>query len=138
PVVLRRPVPDELLDHLQLHALRPIRHELLARQTRRGDATAQFLQRLVRNVNVEGTNLRAARLLGRGSHVSLLSSATARSPILRLRVAPVKTAVHTSVRRGSGRAFASPSGCFQTLSGGTIGEEAGPPLPAGANARAQA
>jgi len=45
-VVLRAPVADERLQRLQLHPLRPIGDQLLARPTRPGYAVAQFVELL--------------------------------------------------------------------------------------------
>jgi hypothetical protein len=43
-VVVVRPVPGELLDRRQLHALRPILDELLAWPARGGDARTQVIE----------------------------------------------------------------------------------------------
>ena len=58
-VVLRRPVARELLNRRQLHALRPILNELLARPTRRRNASTEVVQDLVRNLNLEGADVDA-------------------------------------------------------------------------------
>ena len=52
-VVVVRPVPGELLDRRQLHALRPIVDELLAWQSRRRDAPAEVVDLLIRYVDAE-------------------------------------------------------------------------------------
>jgi hypothetical protein len=70
PFVVARPVAAELLDRRQLHALRAIRDQLLAGPAHRGDAAAQVVQRLARDVDVEGANRGGARgLRGRDGHV---------------------------------------------------------------------
>jgi len=56
PVVLVRPVAGQLLDRLQLDALRAVCDQLLRRQPHRGDAAPEVLQGLVRELNVERAN----------------------------------------------------------------------------------
>ena len=56
PVVIARPVARELPDGRQLHALRPVGDQLLARQARRADAPLKVGDRLVRHVGPEGTD----------------------------------------------------------------------------------
>ena len=56
-VVIRRPVARQLLNRRQLHALRPILNELLARPTRRRNASTEVVQGLVRNLNLEGMDV---------------------------------------------------------------------------------
>ncbi len=70
PVVVGRPVAGELLHRRELHALRPIVDELLARPARRRDAPAQVVELLLRNVDVEGTDLGGC--LDGGAHGDLL------------------------------------------------------------------
>src|ERR1700740_760719 len=73
PVVVRRPELSEGLDRRQLRALRAVVDELLARPTRRADAIAQVLERVVGDVDAERTDRRRVRLaLGRDRHLSLL------------------------------------------------------------------
>ena len=57
PVVVRHPVARELLDHGERYALRLIRHGLLLRPLRGGDASTKIVQRLIGHVDVEGTDL---------------------------------------------------------------------------------
>ena len=57
PVVVGRPVAGELLHRRQLHALRPVVDELLAGPASRGDAPAQVVELLVRNLDVERANV---------------------------------------------------------------------------------
>jgi predicted ATPase len=59
PVAIARPVARELLDRRQLHALRAIIDELLARQAGRREASTEVLQSLVRNVYVERADRRS-------------------------------------------------------------------------------
>jgi hypothetical protein len=70
PVVLGRPIARERLNRRQLHALRPIRNELLGRQAGSGDAAPQILQALSRDVYVEGADRRGAHRLGGTRHVA--------------------------------------------------------------------
>ena len=70
PVVLRRPVPDELLDRRQLHALRTIRDEFLTRPTRLGDPALKVLQGLLRDVDLKRADVDGA--LNGGAHLNLL------------------------------------------------------------------
>src|SRR3712207_2980270 len=51
-----RPVAGELLHRRQLHALGPIFYQLLGGPARRGDASAQLVQVLLRNVDAEGAD----------------------------------------------------------------------------------
>ena len=53
PVVLGRPVAGELLDRRQLHALRPIGDEFLARKACHGDAAAEIVDVRVWHVDDE-------------------------------------------------------------------------------------
>src|SRR5262249_45286208 len=57
PVVLRRPVARELLDHRERYALRLILDGLLLGPVRSRDASAKILQGLIGDVDVERTNL---------------------------------------------------------------------------------
>ena len=57
PVVVGLPVARELLQRRQLHALRPIFDELLAGPARRGDAAAELVEVLLRDLDVEGAYL---------------------------------------------------------------------------------
>jgi hypothetical protein len=57
PVVIGLPVARELLQRLQLDALRPIVDQLLARPARRPDAKAQVLQLIIRDLEMEGLYL---------------------------------------------------------------------------------
>src|SRR5205823_1366047 len=70
PVVLRGPVAREFLQGRQLDALRAIWNELPARPARRSDASAQVVQLLLRNVELEGPDFGAA--LDAGTHNDLL------------------------------------------------------------------
>jgi hypothetical protein len=56
-VVLLQPVAGERLRGCQLDALRPIVDELLARPARRGDAPAEVLDLISRNLDVKRTDL---------------------------------------------------------------------------------
>ena len=60
PVVAGRPEAGELLEHRQLHALRPVGDELLGGPTRRRDAPPQVGDRLAGHVDLEGTNFSSA------------------------------------------------------------------------------
>ena len=83
PVVVGSPVARECLDCRQLDALRPIRYELLGGQARRRDAATELVQSLVRNLNVEWTNV--GRGLNDGTHDYLpVTRACLRWPDLRL------------------------------------------------------
>jgi hypothetical protein len=56
PVVLGRPVAGELLDRLQLHALRPVCDEFLAGPACRGDAPPKIGDRFFGHADPEGTD----------------------------------------------------------------------------------
>jgi hypothetical protein len=58
PVVLGRPVAGELLHRGELHALRAIVDELLARPPCGRDALAEVVDLLVRDVDAEGADIR--------------------------------------------------------------------------------
>jgi len=62
--------PCEFLDHCQRHALRPVGDGLLLRPIRGVNAMAQVVQRVLRNVDVEGTDLDCG--LNAGTHADLL------------------------------------------------------------------
>jgi hypothetical protein len=53
PVVVGRPVARQLLQHRQLHALRPIADQLLVRPARRRDARTQRLDLRLGNLDRE-------------------------------------------------------------------------------------
>ena len=57
PVVVVRPVTRELLERLQLDALRPVGDQLLAGPARLRDAPAQVVQILLCNLDLERTNV---------------------------------------------------------------------------------
>ena len=57
PVVVRHPVARELLDHGERHALGLIRDSLFLRPVRRPNASAEVVECLFGNVDVEGTDL---------------------------------------------------------------------------------
>jgi hypothetical protein len=63
PVVVGRPIAGELLDRLQLHALRAIVDELFGGQPHRGDASPEILEGLLCDVYVERVDRRSARRL---------------------------------------------------------------------------
>src|SRR3712207_2421995 len=56
PVVVGRPVASELLQRLELDTLRAIFDELLGGPARRGDASAEVVEILFRNVGAEGSD----------------------------------------------------------------------------------
>jgi hypothetical protein len=70
PVVLGRPVAGELLHRGELHALRPICDELLARPPCGRDAPAEVVDLLVRDVDAEGADIRGG--VDCGAHDFLL------------------------------------------------------------------
>src|SRR5262245_4669776 len=53
PIVVRRPVADELFERRELHALCPIRDELLGWQARGREPPAKFSKVLLRHVDPE-------------------------------------------------------------------------------------
>jgi hypothetical protein len=57
PVVIGFPIARELLQHRQLHTLRPVSDKLLAGPARRGNPATQLSTLLVRNVDGKGANL---------------------------------------------------------------------------------
>jgi hypothetical protein len=69
-VVVGRPRSCELTQRRQPHALRPIFDQLLARPTRRSDATAQIVDLLSGNVDLERAD--ADGCLDGAAHASLL------------------------------------------------------------------
>ena len=56
-VVLVQPVARERLQRRELHALRPVGDQLLARPARRGDASAQVVELLLGNLDLEGADV---------------------------------------------------------------------------------
>jgi hypothetical protein len=71
PVVLGLPVPCELPQRRELHALRSIRDQLRGGPARRGDAPAQIDDLLLRNLDLERPNL--GRGVDGGAHDPSLS-----------------------------------------------------------------
>ena len=65
-VVLLQPITRERLRGGELHALRPVVDQLLARPACRGDAPAQIVNLLLRNLDVERPDRGCD--LGRGAH----------------------------------------------------------------------
>src|SRR3954447_3983941 len=57
PLVVGHPVPSELLDHRERHALGLIRDGLLLGPVRGRDASTKIVQRLMRHVDLEGADL---------------------------------------------------------------------------------
>src|SRR3954451_18085341 len=66
-VVLVQPVAGERLSGRELHSLRALADELLARPARRGDAPAQIVDPLFRKLDVERPD-RGCDLAGGGAH----------------------------------------------------------------------
>ena len=66
--MIGRPVARELLHRRQLHALRRVVDELFLRPAGCGDAAAEVVQILVRNIYVKGADCAAfgLRLIGDG------------------------------------------------------------------------
>src|SRR5918993_3741396 len=58
PVVVRRPVLDDLLEFGELRALRSVADRLPVGPARVGDATAEVDERLFRNMDLEGPDRR--------------------------------------------------------------------------------
>jgi hypothetical protein len=72
PVVLRRPIAREFLNHCEGHALRLILDGLFLGPVRSRDASTKVLQSLIRDVDVEGADLDGG--LDIAAHDDLLSS----------------------------------------------------------------
>ena len=92
-VVVLRPVPGELLGRSELHALGAILDELLARPPRGGDAPAEVVDLLVRDVDAEGADIRGC--VDSSAHNFLLCYRSERN------------AARTSVEKSSGSSQAA-------------------------------
>ena len=84
PVVPVQPVAGERLSGRQLHALRAVGDQLLARPPRCGNSTAQVVDRLLRKLDVEGPDL------GRGLDARAHSDLPSRSDVNAARISSAK------------------------------------------------
>jgi hypothetical protein len=106
PVVVRRPRARELLHRVEPHALRLVLNGFAVRPPHLGDAPAEIVEVLLRNVDTEGAD-RGLRCFV--AHLRLLPR-----PI-RGKLLPVEASLSTSRRRARGTPWSSPGSIGSVL-----------------------